>query len=209
MAIGLSVKYQWFVKPRVESHLIMFSSCVKDLLLITKEDLEEKGVKVVPQRKFLRLQESLSSSHDPRAAASAERPLPSSPISPIVPEASDWCFPDLDQNSWELPSFSTDSSENELKQLAEKPGRFTVGCFKVKDGVPRLIEEREQFYRPVQWKLRPEDGWKFITMEFPSESPQLEQLVERFRENGFPYRGRCYFFVSSSDSTLIKNPQTF
>ncbi|CAK9078719.1 RNA-dependent RNA polymerase 1 (AtRDRP1) (RNA-directed RNA polymerase 1) [Durusdinium trenchii] len=35
-------------------------------------------------------------------------------------------------------------------------------------------------------------------MEFPSESPQLEQLVERFRENGFPYRGRCYFFVSSS-----------
>ncbi|CAK9018318.1 unnamed protein product [Durusdinium trenchii] len=171
---------------------------VEDLLLITKEDLEEKGVKVVPQRKFLRLQESLSSSHDPRAAASAERPLPSSPISPIVPEASDWCFPDLDQNSWELPSFSTDSSENELKQLAEKPGRFTVGCFKVKDGVPRLIEEREQFYRPVQWKLRPEDGWKFITMEFPSESPQLEQLVERFRENGFPYRGRCYFFVSSS-----------
>lgn len=84
--------------------------------------------------------------------------------------------------------------------LAVKPEKVEVLHFIVRQGEAHLRPHPDsaslEMCRPVHQKLRPADGWKFVTMEFSSEN--LQAAVDRYRL-GFQHAGRCYFFASSSN----------
>ena len=91
----------------------------------------------------------------------------------------------------------------------EKPGKLDVPHFKVHGVSWHLQERRTEYRRPIHRKLRPEDGWKFITAELPEQKTtvpkaerfrDLQEAVERHREDGLEHEGRRYFFVSASAS---------
>lgn len=84
--------------------------------------------------------------------------------------------------------------------LAVKPEKVEVLHFIVRQGEAHLRPHPDsaslEMCRPVHQKLRPADGWKFVTMEFSSEN--LQAAVDRYQA-GFEHAGRCYFFASSSN----------
>lgn len=102
-------------------------------------------------------------------------------------------------DSWEFFETSMTDSDSQLK--AQKAVTIEVPHFTF-DAVntPKLQGNQKMAARPVLWKLQPEKGWKFLTLQFPGKNEQdsLKMLVEKYR-GGFPHEGRAYFYVSSSN----------
>ena len=90
-------------------------------------------------------------------------------------QSKDWYLHESD-HSWELAG---------EQLLAKKPERLWVSCFKIEDKEVKWLEDRELFRRPVHWKLRPEEGWKFIMMEFPGKNPESWAGSDVFDRFGF------------------------
>ena len=174
-----------------------------------EDDLET--LKVIPRRRFLEKQQLLKD----------VGPVPSVGQGPVPIETTETCGVD----TWhtiplvspqETPSSSCfewhmvgeedakdmverdDSRQQQQPQLmAKKAEMLEVPHFTFDEGKnPIFTGHQKMSARPVFDKLRPEEGWKFLTMQFPGKVC-LKDLIGRYKD-GFLHDGRMYYYVSSS-----------
>lgn len=106
-------------------------------------------------------------------------------------------------DSWEC--FETSLPGADLQLTAMKAVTIEVPHFTFDGDMPKLEGPQKMSARPMLWKLQPEQGWTFLTMEFPGDKDRSKKLVETHRP-GFPHQGRTYYYVSSSKGTYPKGP---
>ncbi|CAE6944635.1 RDR2 [Symbiodinium sp. CCMP2456] len=183
---------------------------LEDLLILEDTDVHATDLNVVEKRKLKNLLQKLRGGSLLSAAAC---PLmePPSPVQTMCSSVASsgggtWHLAGNHDSqmdgSWlvEDSDFTTSGLFSSLCQQAVKPGSFEVPCFIITGGMPKLQEVRKLYHRPVHWRMKPDDGWKFMTMEFPGPKrlQELQDSVERYRKPGFEHNGRRYYFVCSS-----------
>lgn len=188
----------------------------QDLKEVKEEDLREENVKKIPLRRFLEKQRSLMAPFQPASEPSEsvdERIFAAtSPISRVssVEHAQglsfDWSMVGEEKedklnaetnplDSWEF--FETSLPDANLQLTAKKAVTIEVPHFTFDGDRPKLEGPHKMSARPMLWKLRPEEGWAFLTMQFPGDKDRLKKLVETYKP-GFPHQRRTYYYVSSS-----------
>ena len=204
---------------------ITFSGRYQDLKEVKEEDLREENVKKIPLRRFLEKQRSLMAPFQPASEPSEsvdERIFAAtSPISRVssVEHAQgppfDWSIvgaeaqedrlnaEETNRLAWDF--LETSLPDATLQLTAKKAVTIKVPHFTFDGGTPKVEGQQKMSARPMLWKLRPEEGWAFLTMQFPGDKDCLKKLVEKYRR-GFPHEGRTYYYVSSS--SLAKSEST-
>ncbi|CAE7866364.1 RDR1 [Symbiodinium necroappetens] len=188
---------------------------MEDLLILEDEDVDAaEKLNLVEKRKLKNLLKTLRGGSLPWTDTSPLTEPPSAVqtrcSSPVFSDSGTWDLAgsrefEMD-DSWVVAMGDADfTASSDLK--AEKPDIFEVPHFKITGGKPQRQEVRKFFYRPIHWRMRPKDGWSFITMELPGPTlkgpyaqrfQELQTSVEQYRELGFQHDGRNYYYVSSS-----------
>lgn len=174
-----------------------------------EDDLET--LKVIPRRRFLEKQQLLK-----------EVAVPSAGQEPVPIQTAETC--ECDNDTWhtiplvspqETPSSSfewhmvgeedakdmvetDDSRQQKEPQLrAKKAQMLEVPHFTFDEGKAMFKGHQKMSARPVFDKLRPEEDWKFLTMQFPGQVC-LKDLIGRYKDGFLHDDGRMYYYVSSS-----------
>ena len=176
----------------------------------------ENNVKTIPLRRFLEKQRALIVPlQSVRETSVAEvEDTPSSPVSSVehaqdFDQTFEWSMvgghqeaeisADADPlDSWEF--FETSLPHSDARLKAKKAVTMEIPHFTLDDtDEPKFEGNQKMSARPVLWKLRPEEGWMFLTMQFPGakDKGRLKRLVDRYKP-GFSHAGRMYFYASSS-----------
>eukprot|EP00438_Fugacium_kawagutii_P035262 Skav227221 [mRNA] locus=scaffold2048:466673:468728:- [translate_table: standard] len=179
---------------------------------VREEDLRD--VKKIPLRRFLEKQKALMALLKPTTSLgeSTVDTSPSSPVSSVEQEQDitfDWSVLEGEEaddsnllDSWEF--FETSMTDADSQLEAQKAATIEVPHFTFDAlNAPKLQGNQKVSARPILWKLPPEKGWKFLTLQFPGGKNEkasldsLKMLVEKYHR-GFPYEERMYFYASSS-----------
>lgn len=172
-----------------------------------------KTLKVIPRRRFLEKQQLLK-----------EVAVPSAGQGPVPIQTTETC----DVDTWhtiplvspqETPSSSFEwymvgeedakdmvvrddsRQQQEPQQRVKKAQMLEVPHFTFDEGKEMFKGHQKMSARPVFDKLRPEEDWKFLTMQFPGQVC-LKDLVGRYKD-GFLHDGRMYYYVSSSSLNVF------